>query len=98
MANYDVAVWLYAEKSWPEIILVMQAETAIDAVITVLHARRVRHAAKVAVNAKDGLITRWYGVTTLTESFDYERVTWLPIGVPDERLALAGSGGNGHGS
>lgn len=93
LASYDVAVWLWSEKSWPEIILVMQAETAIDAVIAVLLARRVRHAVKVAVNAKDGLITRWYGVTTLVDSFDYERVTWLPIGVPAERLALAATGG-----
>lgn len=93
MASYDVAVWLHSENVWPEIILNMQAETAIDAVITLLHVRRVHHAAKVAVNAKDGLITRWYGVKTLVGSFDYERVTWLPIGVPEERVTLAATGG-----
>lgn len=93
MASYDVAVWLHSENVWPEIILNMQAETAIDAVIAVLHARRVRHAVKVAVNARDGTITRWYRVKTLVDSFDYERVTWLPIGVPEERLALVARGG-----
>lgn len=93
MASYDVAMWLHSEKSWPEIILVVQAETAIEAVIAVLHARLVHHVVKVAVNAGDGLIARWYGVTMLTESFDYQRVTWLPMGVPAEQLALVGSGG-----
>lgn len=92
-ASYDVAIWLSSEKSWPEIILVMRAETAIDAVIAVLLARRVRHAVKVAVNARDGLIARWYGVTTLTDSFDYQRVTWLPMGMPAEQSALVASGG-----
>ncbi|MHB8594608.1 MAG: hypothetical protein ACYDB3_09825, partial [Acidimicrobiales bacterium] len=93
MARYDVAMWLHSEKSWPDIILVVQAETAIDAVIAVLHARRVRHAVKVAVNAGDGFIHRWYGVTTLVESFDYERAVWLPMGCPAEQQPLAGSGG-----
>jgi len=93
MASHDVAMWLRSEKSWPEIILVVQAETAIDAVIAVLHARRVHHAVKVAVNAGDGFIHRWYGVTTLVESFDYQRVTWLPMGVPAEQQPLTGSGG-----
>lgn len=93
MASYDVAVWLRSEKSWPEIMLVVQAETALDAVIEVLLARRVRGAVKVAVKAGDGRIHRWYGVTTLVESFDYERVTWLPMGCPDEKLACVESGG-----
>jgi len=93
MASYDVAMWVRSEKSWPEIILVMRAETAIDAVIAVLHARRVRRAVKVAASAGDGFIHRWYGVTTLVESFDYERMTWLPMGRPTEQQALVGSGG-----
>lgn len=93
MARYDVAMWLWSEKSWPEIMLVMRAETEIDAVIAVLHARRVHHAVKVAVNARDGLIARWYGVTTLIESFDYKRVTWLPMGRPAEPSSFVASGG-----
>jgi len=93
MASYDVAMWLRSEQSWPEIILVVQAETAIEAVIAVLHARRVHHAVKVAVNVGNGFIHRWYGVTTLVESFDYQRATWLPMGVSAEQLALVGSEG-----
>jgi len=92
MASYDVAMWVRSEKSWPEIILVVQAETAIDAVIAVLHARRVHHAVKVAASAGDGFIYRWYEVTTLVESFDYELMTCLPMGRPVEQQVLATSG------
>jgi len=42
MASYDIAVWLRSEIIWPEITLIVQAETARDAVIVVLHARRIR--------------------------------------------------------
>lgn len=91
--SYDVAVWLRSEKVWPEIILMVQAETAIDAVTVVLHARRVRRAVKVAVSAGDSFTQRWYGVTMLADSFDYQRATWLPIGRPDENQALVSSEG-----
>ena len=42
MASYDVAMWLWSENIWPEIVLVVQAETALDAVIMVLRTRRAR--------------------------------------------------------
>ena len=58
MASYDIAVWLRSENVWPEITLMVQAETARDAVIVVLHIRRVRRAVKVAANAGDGSIHR----------------------------------------
>ena len=77
-----MAVWLWSENVWPEIILFVQAETARDGVIVVLHARRVRRAVKVAANAGDGRIHRWYGVRTLTDGFDYQRATCLPVGWP----------------
>ncbi len=32
-------------------------------------------------------------MTTLAESFDYQGATGLPMGRPDEKQALAGSGG-----
>ena len=88
MASYDIAVWLRSENLWPEITLIVQVETAMDAVIVVLHARRVRRAVKVAASAGDGLIHRWYGVTRLVDSFDYRRVTCLPMGWPEEQQAL----------
>jgi hypothetical protein len=88
MASYDVAIWLRSENVWPEITLIMQAETATDAVIMVLHARRVRRAVKVAAHAGDGCIHRWYGVTTLADGFDYQRATCLLMGWPEEQQAL----------
>ena len=93
MASYDVAVWLRSEKVWPEIIVVVQAETAMDAVIVVLHARQVRRAVKVAVSAGTSFIHRWYGVRTLAESFDSQRARWLPMGRPDENQAATSSEG-----
>jgi hypothetical protein len=84
MASYDVAVWPRSENIWPETVLIVQAETAMDAVIATLHARRVRRAVKVAVNASDGCIHRWYGVTRLADGFAYQHVTCLPMGWPDE--------------
>lgn len=70
MASYDVAIWLRSETRWPEIVLLVQAETPIDAV---LRTRHVRHAAKIAVNTGQGSIQRWYEVTTLVDGFDYQR-------------------------
>ena len=92
MASYDVAMWLRSENIWPEIVLVVQAETAIDAVIVVLHARRVRRAVKVVANAGDGCIHRWYGVTTLADGFNFQRATCLPMGWPGEQQALISRG------
>jgi hypothetical protein len=63
MASHGIAIWLRSENVWPEITLIVQAETAIDAVSVVLHARRVRRAAKVAASAGDGYIHRWYHIT-----------------------------------
>ena len=88
MASYDVAMWLRSENIWPEITLIVQAETARDAVVVVLHARLVRRAVKVAANAGDGFIHRWYGVTTIADSFDYQRGTCLRMGWPEEQQAL----------
>ncbi|HEX6483946.1 MAG TPA: hypothetical protein VF043_34290 [Ktedonobacteraceae bacterium] len=78
-----MAVWPRSEHVWPEMVLIVQAETASDAVIVVLHARRVSRAVKVAASAGDGRIYRWYGVTTLVDSFDYQRATCLPMGRSD---------------
>lgn len=80
MASYDVAMWLRSENVWPEMVLVVQAETAGDAV-------------KVAANAGDGHIHRWYGVTTLVDGFDYQCATCLLMGWPDEQQALVPRGG-----
>jgi hypothetical protein len=99
MASYDVAMWLRSENIWPEMVLVVQAETARDAVIVVLRARQVRRAVKVAVNAGDGFIHRWYGVTTHVDGFDYRRATCLRMGWPDEQQALVPhEGANMHAS
>jgi hypothetical protein len=89
MASYDIAVWLRSENVWPEITLIVQAGTASDAMIAVLHARRVRRAVKVAASAGDGFIHRWYGVTRLADGFDYQRSTSLLMGWPEEQQALA---------
>jgi len=56
MASNDVAVWLRSENCWPEIVLLVQAETAIGAVASVLYARRVHRAKKVTANADDSFI------------------------------------------
>jgi len=88
MASYDVAMWLRSENVWPEITLIVQAETVRDAVIVVLRARRVRRAVKVAVNAGDGCIHRWYSVTTHVDGFDYQRSTCLRMGWPEKQQAL----------
>ena len=88
MASYDVAMWLQSENIWPEMVPVVQAETAVDTVIVVLRARQVRRAVKVAVSAGDGLIHRWYGVRTLADGFDYRHVTCLLMGWPEEQQAL----------
>jgi hypothetical protein len=88
MASYDIAMWLRSENIWPEITLIVQAETARDAVIVVLHARRVRRAVKVAANAGDGSIHRWYDVKTLVDGFDFRRATHLPMGWPEKQQAL----------
>jgi hypothetical protein len=83
MASYDVAMWLRSEKLWPEIILVVHAETARDAVWLVLQARRVHHAVNVAAHVfSDAHIARWHGVTTLVDRFDYQHETFLLMGVP----------------
>jgi hypothetical protein len=92
MASYDVAMWLRSENVWPEITLIVQAETAIDAVVMVLHARYVRRAVKVAANAADGCIHRWYGVTALADGFDYQCATCLPMGWSGEQQALISRG------
>ena len=88
MASYDIAIWLRSENVWPEITLVVQAETARDAVIMLLRARRVYRAVKVAASAGDGFIHRWYGVTTIADGFDYQRGTCLRMGWPEEQQAL----------
>jgi hypothetical protein len=93
MASYDIAVWLRSEIIWPEITLIVQAETARDAVIVVLHARRIRRAVKVAASAGDGCIHRWYGMTTLADGFDYQRATCLLMGWPEEQQAHVPRGG-----
>jgi hypothetical protein len=93
MANYDVAMWLRSENTWPEMVLVVQAETASDAVIVVLHARRIHRAVKVAVNAGDGCIHRWYGMRTLVDGFGCQRATCLPMGWSEEQQALVPRGG-----
>lgn len=92
MASYDVAMWLRSENVWPEITLIVQAETVVDAVIVVLHTRRVRRAVKVAANAGDGFIHRWYNVTTLADGFDYQSSTCLLMGWPEEQQALVPPG------
>ena len=92
MASYDIAVWLRSENIWPEITLIVQAETATDAVIMVLRTRRVYRAVKVAASAGDGSIHRWYGVTTLADGFDYQRSTCLPMGWSEEQQALVSRG------
>ena len=88
MASYDIAVWLRSENVWPEITVIVQAETARDGVIMVLHAQRVRRAVKVAANAGDGFIHRWYNVTTFAEGFDSQCSTCLQMGWPEEQQAL----------
>lgn len=93
MASYDVAMWLWSEETWPQITLMVQAQTVREAVSEVLHTRRVRRAVKVAVNAGDGFIYRWYGVTTLADGFDCQRATCLLMGRPVEQQALVGSEG-----
>src|SRR5258706_12861693 len=92
MASYDVAIWLWSENVWPEITLIVQAETAIDAVIVVLRTRRVHRAVKVAAHAGDGCIYRWYGVTTLADGFDSQRATCVPMGWPGEQQAFISRG------
>jgi hypothetical protein len=72
MDGFDVAVWLCSLERWPEIVLLVHAPTAGEAVMLVLQARHVSHAVKVAVNAGDGVIQRWYEVTTLLDGFGYQ--------------------------
>ncbi|HJT58881.1 MAG TPA: hypothetical protein VJ761_20395 [Ktedonobacteraceae bacterium] len=93
MASYDVAVWLRTESMWPQITMIVQTATARDAVLAVLHARKVHRAVKVAVNADNGAISRWYGVTTLADGFVSQRATCLPMGMPIEQEVLVASGG-----
>ena len=88
MASYDVAVWRWSENTWPQITLVVQAESAREAVIAVLGARQVRRAVKVAVNSGDGFIHRWYGVAMRSQGFDCQRSTCVPMGRPVEGQAL----------
>ena len=52
------------------------------------------HSFKPPIFRTDILSSQYrYGVTTLAESFDYQGATCLPMGRPDEKQALAGSGG-----
>ena len=100
MAGSDVAMWLRSENIWSEMVLVVQAETALDAVIVELRTRGMRRAVKVVVSAGDRGIHRWYGVRTLADGFGSQRATCLPMGwlgeqqafVPRGRESLVGAG------
>ena len=84
MASYDVAVWLRSENVWPEIVVVVHAETPLDAAWKVLHIRGVRR----AVNCGDGTIQRWYGVITLIDGLAYDRMTCLPMGALESKQGV----------
>ncbi|HJT56981.1 MAG TPA: hypothetical protein VJ761_10830 [Ktedonobacteraceae bacterium] len=99
MASYDVAVWRWSEDTWPQITLLVEAESARHAMIVVLQTQRVRRAVKVAVNSGDGFIHRWYSVTTRPEGLDCQRCTCVPMGRPVAGQALVETeGGNTHGA
>lgn len=93
-------MWLRSENIWSEMVLVVQAETALDAVIVVLRTRGMRRAVKVVVSAGDKRIRWWYGVRTLADGFGSQRATCLPMGwlgeqqafVPRGRESLVGAG------
>ena len=99
MASYDVAVWRWSEDTWPQITLVVEAESAHHAVIAVLRARQVRRAVKVAVNSGDGFIHRWYGLVMRSEGFDCQHCICVPMGRPVAGQAhVVGGEGRVHGA
>jgi len=82
VARYDVAIWLWWDGSWPQVVLTVTAETVFDAVLRVLQARHIQRAAKVAVHpVKDGCIWRWSRVVCEMDGFSYQEGGCAPLGV-----------------
>jgi len=83
MARYDVAIWLWWDGSWPQVVVTVSADTPFDAILRVLHSRNIVHAAKVAVHpVKDNRCWRWWRVVCLEEGFSYQEGGCAPLGVP----------------